>query len=265
MATIIKNSLIVLGALLLFSGQLYADNNSEVGVVLLHAKGSTPEWLEDLAYKMKNKGFKVGTPELPWSRDRRYDKSYEDSMEEINAAVEKLKSSGVKKIIVAGQSMGANAALYYGTLNKVDGIIAISPGHVPELRGFQRRLNGSPDKAREMIEAGNGDKKESFTDINQSNSDTVYTTANIYDSYFNPEGSAVMSYNAANLQEGNPLLWIIGTRDKRMMKKGTEYAFDDARDNPMNKYIEIDGATHKNTPDKGANEIIAWIEAIAAK
>lgn len=116
-----------------------------------------------------------------------------------------------------------------------------------------------------MIEAGDGDKKKGFTDINQGSSDTVRTTAKIYFSYFDPDGSAVMSYNAANLQEGNPLLWIIGTKDKRMMRKGMEYAFDEARENPMNKYIEVKGGTHKNTPVKGAKEIIAWAESIAAE
>lgn len=261
-----KKTLIALGAFLLFSSQSFAANNSEVGIVLLHAKGATTSGpIGSLARKMKKEGFKVELPELPWSRSRIYDKTYEDSMEEITAAVEKLRSSGATKIIVGGQSLGANAALYYGTLNSIDGIMAISPGHVPEFDGFQNRLKGSTQRAKQMIEAGDGDKKKGFTDINQRSSQTVRTTAKIYFSFFDPDGSAVMSYNAANLQAGNPLLWIIGTKDKRAMRKGMEYAFDGARANPMNKYIEIEGATHKNTPVRGAKEIIEWAQSIAAK
>jgi dienelactone hydrolase len=62
-------------------------------------------------------------------------------MEEIDRAVARLKSQGAKKIVVAGQSFGANAAIGYGA--RRDGlaaIMAIAPGHVPERPMFAKRV-----------------------------------------------------------------------------------------------------------------------------
>jgi 2',3'-cyclic-nucleotide 2'-phosphodiesterase (5'-nucleotidase family) len=44
-------------------------------------------------------------PDMPWHRNRIYDKTFEDSLQEINAHVEKLIQKGAKKVFVAGHSL----------------------------------------------------------------------------------------------------------------------------------------------------------------
>ncbi len=102
------------------------------GVVLLHGKGGTPtSMIEGLTESLRKEGAVVEAPELPWSRRRMYDATYDQAMAEIDLAVQKLKWAGATKIVVAGHSLGANAAIGYGA--RRDGlaaVIALAPGHL---------------------------------------------------------------------------------------------------------------------------------------
>jgi hypothetical protein len=52
-----------------------------------------------LAARLEDTGFLVAAPDMPWSRSRGFDKSHKDSMKEIDAAVEDLKSDGATRIV----------------------------------------------------------------------------------------------------------------------------------------------------------------------
>lgn len=138
--------------------------------------------------------------------------------------------------------------------------MAIAPGHVPELRGYRNKLDGSPYKAREMIESGDEKVKAEFNDINQGSRSTITTTAEIYDSYFSDEGPAVIPFNAANLKTA--LFWIVG-EDDRMAGRGTDYAYDNAPENINNQYLVVSGG-HKETPEIAKSQIIEWIKKVHA-
>ncbi len=71
----------------------FAEDDRDIGVVLMHGKDGTPNRrIDTLAVSLKRAGLQVVTPEMPWSRNRKFDKSYEDSMLEIDKAVNRLKS-----------------------------------------------------------------------------------------------------------------------------------------------------------------------------
>jgi dienelactone hydrolase len=171
-----------------------------VGVVLMHGKGGTPNSMNQAASIMRGAGAIVLTPEMLWSRYRIYAKSYDDSMQEIDAALLQLKKEGAEIIFVGGQSMGANAALGYAASGRYsDGLILFAPGHVPSMPGFAARVADSVEKAKRMVNDGRGDDKANFGDINQGSRSTVLTTANIYLSWFDPKGPAVMPTNASKV------------------------------------------------------------------
>jgi len=92
---------------------------------LLHGKNGTPTnpCISLLASKFEQNRFVVTVPEMPYSKSRFYDKSYEDTIAEIDAAVTELKKRGANKIFIAGHSLGANVALYYVTTVSVDGVL----------------------------------------------------------------------------------------------------------------------------------------------
>lgn len=236
----------------------------EVGVVLLHGKwghSSPKSPIGKLAAKLESAGFLVETPDMPWSRTRYYAKNYEDSLAEIDAAVQNLKGRGAGTIVVGGHSMGANAALGYGARREgLAGIIAMAPGHIPEIPAVQDHLGHDYQRARAMVEGGQGGSKAGFADRNQGKMKTVTVEAGIYLSWFDPDGPAVMPKNTANLKPGTALLWVVGEQD-RMYERGPSYAFDKAPANDKNTYHVVPGG-HRVTPIKGAKKIITWLKGL---
>jgi pimeloyl-ACP methyl ester carboxylesterase len=177
--------------------------------------------------------------------------------------VEKLKSRGAKNIIVGGQSLGANAALGYGARRgRLAGILAIAPGHTPDIRGFQRRMDHDYKRAAELVANGKGDTFDDFKDFNQGRASDIRAKAAHYLSWYDPEGPAIMPKNAAGLKPGTALMWIIGKKDV-MLKFGRDssYAFDRAPSHPKSVYVEVRGG-HRVTPQKGENRIIAWLKGL---
>lgn len=236
----------------------------KVGVVLMHGKmGSASDRspVGGLANYLRDKDIIVLAPDMPWSGDREFDKSYEDSMLEIDSIVKKLKAQGATKIVVGGHSIGANAAIGYGSRrNGLAGILAIAPGHVPELAGYQRRIDNDWQRAQAMVDAGKGKEKEDFKDRNQGSNSEIEMTAEIYLSWFDPEGPAVMPNNIFEIKPNTPLMWIIGEND-RMYDRGPDYAFSQAPEHPKNSYTVVDGG-HKDTPETGRKQILNWLKSL---
>jgi len=236
--------------------------SAETGIVVLHGKGGknlgkAPTKI--LARVLEEKGFLVAAPDMPWQADRIFDKTLDEAMTEIDGIVADLKSRGADKIVIAGHSLGANVAIAYGARREgLAGIAAMAPGHVPEVWGG--RIAGDLARAREMVAAGKGGEKADFDDFNQGRTTTYSLTANIYLSWYDPDGDAVIPKNAAKLKPGTPLLWIVGEQD-RMAERGETYAFAKAPPHPKSSY-QVIGGGHKATPKKGRKEILQWLKGL---
>ena len=235
---------------------------AETGIVIMHGKGGknmqkAPTQI--LARFLRDKGFIVAAPNMPWQADRIFDKTLEEAMIEIDGIVAELKSDGADKIVIAGHSLGANAALAYGARRDgLAGIIAMAPGHVPEL--WASRFADDVAKARAMVDAGNGDEEPEFNDINQGKTTTFLMPAKNYLSWYDPDGEAVMPKSAARLKPGTPLMWIVGEQD-RMAGFGEAYAFAKAPAHPNSRY-EVIGGGHGATPKKGKGKILKWLKGL---
>lgn len=241
-----------------------AGADDRIGVLLMHGKLRTaqpdsPVGL--LATALEAQGFLVAAPDMPWSRTREYDKTYEEAMQEIDARVEELRRRGARRVVVGGHSMGANAALGYGARRAgLAGILAIAPGHVPEQKGYQDAIDNDWKRAAELVESGNGDREEWFKDLNQGRIGKLRMRAAVYLSWFDPQGPAVMPDNAARLNPGTPLLWVVGKKDG-IAAKGRAYAYDAAPPHAKNAYVLVDGG-HKVTAQTGEAAIIAWLKTL---
>jgi len=235
-----------------------------IGIVLMHGKAGTTKPKSPigvLASFLEDKGILVSTPEMPWSRDRILEKSYEDSMAEIDDAVNELKGNGATKIVVGGHSMGANAAIGYGARREgLAGIVAMAPGHIPEDESYQSYLENDWKRAMAMVDAGKGDESAAFNDRNQGEMSKIDATAAVYLSWFDPNGPAVMPKNTAALKPGTPLMWIVGEKDG-MYDRGEGYAFNKVPAHDNNAYVVVPGG-HKATPKKGKKEILNWLKRL---
>jgi hypothetical protein len=149
------------------------------GVVLLHGKWGTPQtpYLKPVVQKLEPH-CQVKLLEMPWSRNRLYDRPYADALVQIREAVAGFRQSGVQWVAVGGQSFGANASLaYMAQVGDVDAVLPMAPGHVPESFYRLPDVRRSVDEARQREEAGQGDTVVEMIDINQGQRRPVKTSA----------------------------------------------------------------------------------------
>src|SRR4051794_14706245 len=139
------------------------------GIVLLHGKGGQPGGnIGSLAAALEAAGATVLMPRMPWSgaqgHPEKYAVPYEQALAQIGPAIARLKARGASKIVVAGQSLGANAAIGYAARHGADlaGIVALAPGHTPERPGFRARVAEGVARAKELVGSGRGSTLAAF-------------------------------------------------------------------------------------------------------
>lgn len=234
---------------------------TDVGIVLLHGKWGSPNQMQSLARDLEAKGYKVAAPEAAWSGRRLYDKDYPAALQEIKAQADALRGKGAKKIVIAGQSLGANAAVAYATAGlEVDGIALLAPGHFPERGLGGQQVRSSTERARTMVAAGQGESTETFTDSNQGKFRDLRMKAAVYWSYFDPQGLAALTRNLAKLPRPMPVLLAIGTQDP--FYPSARGAFDSAPAHAQSAYAVID-TDHFGMPQRVAAELLKWLEPLA--
>ncbi len=236
-------------------------NLTGVGVVLLHGKIYGPgKFARELIEDLQAEGAFVVTPEMPWRLKRMYDKNYDGALGLIGKAIEKAKATGAKKIVLAGHSMGANAAIGYAAKHpELYAVIALSPGHLPETKEMVKHTKRGIEKAKAKIAQGRGHERCFFFDRVQGWSVPIRTTPEIYLSYFDPDGPAVMPKNA--LQMGQiPFLYAAGRQDP-VFQRGPEYVFTLAAKHPKCLYVEAD-AGHTDTPKAVRKDVVNWLKSL---
>lgn len=236
------------------------------GIVILHGKGGQPGGLTaSLAAALTAAGATVEAPAMAWKgqggRPEAYVLTYEQALAPIASAIARLKAAGASRIVLAGHSLGANAAIGFAARHptSVSAVIALSAGHTPE-RMQRRELVAAVAEARRRVAAGEGDRLTRFPDLNQGDTIDVQATPKAYLSFFDPKGPAVIPRNAAAMP-AVPLLWVIGRNDP-LSALGRGYAFAKAPSHPQSKYLEVD-AGHRDAPDAARAAVLAWLSALA--
>jgi len=104
-----------------------AAHAQDLGVVVLHGMRGMP--MQSVVSALEAAGFLASSPELPWSRRRNNDRTYDQALVEVGEAVEQMKRRGAKRIVVLGYSMGSGAALdFAATHGNFAGVIVMAPG-----------------------------------------------------------------------------------------------------------------------------------------
>jgi len=234
---------------------------NDLGVVLLHGKGGSPSGhVRELAVALQARGYLVSTPTMPWAENRIYDASFDDAMAEIDREVETLRSKGAKLVVVAGQSLGANVALGYAAWRSgLAGVIALAPGHAPESQAFAKRVGPDVSRARGLVAAGQGKEKQRFAELNQGRPMVVTASAEVYLSWVDPDGAAVMPKSAASFKAPIPLLIVNGNGDRTA--QGRDYIFDRAPPHPKSRFVTV-AADHFGVPGAAIDEVAAWLAAL---
>jgi len=256
-----RRALILFGLITVLAGHIVQAAQNDVGVVLLHGKGGLPSGnIRELAAALQAKGYLVSAPTMPWAKDRIYDASYEDAMGDIDREVESLRQKGAKLVVVGGHSLGANVALGYGARRSgLGGIIALAPAHSPESPIFGKRVGSDLARARGLVAAGKGKEKQRFSDLNQGTLMEVNASAEVYLSWLDPDGPAVMPKSAAAFKAPTPLLIVNGSGDRTAA--GKDYIFDKAPPHPKSSFITV-STDHFSVPRAAIEEVAAWLAAL---
>ena len=254
--------LCVLAGLLFFSGLACAQ---ALGVVMMHGKwGQPPSWTQPVAESAEREGWTVVQLTMPWAGNRLYDADYDSALAQVAEAVKALRAKGVKRVVVAGHSFGANAALAYaGRGGDTDGIVAMAPGHNPRRSYEEGVTRDAVDRARTLVAAGQSGERIDFVDVNQGKRRSLSTRAEVFLSYFDPDGLGDMPTSVSRIPHPLPLLWVVGTRDP-LYPAGQGYAYDKAPAHALSRYVVVD-ADHVQTPSAGREQIIDWLRSLAAQ
>jgi dienelactone hydrolase len=259
-----RSAVLMLAALFclltLIATPLRAAGLQGVGVIFLHGKGVwTGAFDGGIPAALAAEGAVTVSPEMPWSFMRLYGATYDEAMQEIDAAVADLKSRGAARIVIIGHSLGANAAIGYAARRRgVAAVAALSPGHLPETAEMRARTAGAIVEARALLAAGEK-SRHIWPDQIQGIPTLAMASPAVYLSMFDPDGPAVIPRNVAALQ-GVPLLWVVGRSDP-IFARGRDYAFSRAPRNPKSRYIEV-AAGHLDTPSAARTEIVEWVKSL---
>jgi pimeloyl-ACP methyl ester carboxylesterase len=234
--------------------------DKQCAVVLMHGKWGNPQYISFFGNQLEPV-CEYKAIEMPWSKRRNYDEPYPVAIAEIKKQVENFRHQGFKRVLLAGHSFGANAALAYMTReDDVDGVIVLAAGHSPSYMYQQGIGKDAVDKARDLVAAGKGGESLSMDDLNQGKRQPIRMKAEVLLSYFDPHGLGNMTLTSSRFKKPVPVLWVVGTRDP-LFPFGTGYAFDKIPRHEASKYLVVD-ADHASTPDVSASQVVEWLKAI---
>jgi pimeloyl-ACP methyl ester carboxylesterase len=256
-------ALLIVRALLLLwlmATPAHAASLQGTGVVFLHGKGVWAGAFDGgIPAALEAEGAVAVSPEMPWSLWRIYGATYEEAMREIDTAVAGLKARGATRIVIIGHSLGANAAIGYAARRHgVAGVVALSPGHLPETAEMRARTAEAIAQAHALLAAGEKSRRI-WPDRIQGIPTFATASPAVYLSMFDPDGPAVIPKNTTALH-GVPLLWVVGDSDP-IFARGRDYAFSRAPKNPKSRYIEV-SAGHLTAPWTARAQVIEWVKSL---
>ena len=237
-----------------------------IGIVIMHGKGGSPtRHVSDLASSLEGKGYFVANLEMPWSGRRNYDVNVSAAEMEVESALDTLRSKGAQKLFVAGHSQGGVFAIYLGTKQSIDGIIAIAPGGNVGNPTFGEKLGGSVELARKLIAEGKGDEKTRFSDYEGAKGIyPILTTPSLYVSWFDPDGAMNQTAALKNMNPRVPILFIAPTGDYPGLRNLKNRLFSLLPKNPLSKLYEPN-SSHLDAPSASRDEIMRWTTEVGSR
>lgn len=234
--------------------------NGSTAVVALHGKWGKPPG--PLAASFEAAGVRVVSPAMTWSRERLYDVDYASALQEVHVLVLKLRSEGANTVVLAGHSLGANAAIAYAArYGDVDAMMIFAPGHVPEVQYRAGQTHASLRAARERRDIGQGEQRDfEFTDFNSGDRKRqIVSSAVVFLSFYEPQGLANMSESAAQVRVSIPVLYAGTTQDPiHRWGQGPRYIYDRLPMHRKSVYLES-AASHIDVPQAVTAAALAFL------
>jgi len=230
---------------------------------VVHARATQPTGgsIATLEGRLRGAGFQVMAPEMPWTVAHPYDRSFDEALNEIAAAVEHVKAHGADRVVIVGHSFGGGAVIAFGAhRGGIDGVAALAAGPDPGAPAEMEWRANSVAKAEAMIKAGRADAIGAFEDFNGPYQGIVHTTAAHYLSFFSPDSGMSLHRNLEAWPPGLPLLWIDGS-DEAQRPRRTRMIRSRLPPGPLTRYMVVP-AWHTAVADFAAEAVVAWIKCL---
>lgn len=228
-----------------------------VGIVLLHGIGATGESMAPLAARLREPGWRVLTPDLPYGGPRAFSQPVAAAERTVLAALDTLRREGATRLVLAGFSLGGFFAAHMAGRVPVDALVAIAPNGGSDMKPLGDQLA----KARELMAAGRGEQPTMLQDsdvVSPARYDLPHAVPSAYVSWFDPEG--VMNWRAVwgRLRPGTPVLLVVPTRDLANLRKVKRELWAGLPPHPASRLYEP-RADHLGAPMASAQEAVRWI------
>jgi len=243
-------------------GNSSAQNKNGVGVILLHGKAGSPRGhIAKLAQALREHGYEVSTPTMPWATGEIYSASFKECLAMIGEEVKGLRETGVKTIVIGGHSLGAHMALAYAAADDtLAGVILLAPGHYPEAYAARKKtVADSLENAKELMDRGAGGEKVYFNDMDNGEEITVLAKPKNYLSFLDPDGPGRMSAAVQSFKHSMPVLLIVEKNPKNDPK---ETIYNRLPKNEKNRFVQS-GVGHMEVPDASTGEVLSWLKSLA--
>lgn len=256
---------VIFGALFAMGSVLWGTEgraeDKKCAMVLLHGKWGNPDQLTHFGRRMQGVCH-AKTIEMPWSQRRNYDQPYPVALQEIAKEVSAFRAQGYQRIVLAGQSFGANAVTAYMTIyDDADAVISLGPGHSPNHMYNTLKLNHATlDLARSLIAQGKGDESVSIEDYNQGVRRSVRMKAISAATYFDPDGLGNQTKTSSSFKKPVPFLLVVGSGDP-IFKFAERAIFRNTPSHLLSKFLTVN-ADHVNTPDVAADQVREWLASV---
>ena len=206
------------------------------GALLLHGKWDVPDGaMRPLAETLVDGGWRVRCPRCCWSPRRHYDVPFAAALVEVRAEIDRLRADGCDFVLVAGHSLGANAALAAAAAD-------------------------APADALAAARAAGPDRRLRLPDFNQGRRRLLRFRADIWLSFFDPAGDAVMAHAARRLAFPRPVLWIDAAHSGGP-DDSADSTFDLLPPHPQNLRIMVD-SSHVAAPAAAITPVREWLQAL---
>lgn len=250
----------LLACLLLLCAAVAHATDTGIGIVSIHGKWGRPPG--PLAGYLERSGYRVRSPEMPWSGGRNYDADYESAMEQLHQEVLRLRNDGARKVVLIGHSFGANGAIAYLTrFQDADALVLLAPGQVVEGMYRGGKTRAAVDQARQMVADSKGDERLTFIDPNSGDrSRAMSAQTRVFLSYFDPAGLANMPKSASRIPVSVPVLCVMSA-DDRIFRLGPRYVFDKFKPNDKSVYVETQ-ASHIATPEASTEDVLRFLRSL---
>ena len=228
------------------------------GALLLHGKWDVPDGaMRPLAQALADGGWLVRCPRCCWSPRRHYDVPFAAALAEVHGEIERLRANGCDFVLLAGHSLGANAALAAAAADApADALALIAPGHRPE----SLHAAGLTTDALSAARAASPGHRLRLPDFNQGRRRLLRFRADVWLSFFDPVGDAAMARAARRLTTPRPMLWIDAARSGGS-GDSADNAFDLLPPHPQNLRIMVD-SSHAAAPAAAIGPVREWLHAL---